>query len=101
MDRADEDGRAEGDVYGEGPGRLSCVSHAAGPGILMADRPAPPAGPGLHGQHRRLHGHESIAEKNLLLALDFAGDVTDVVSQPMKIKFFASGSPAAHSPTSW
>jgi hypothetical protein len=46
----------------------------------------------------RHHGHESIAEKNLLLALDFAGDATEVVSQPMKMMFYASGSKGEHTP---
>lgn len=33
----------------------------------------------------RHHGAESLEEGRVLLALDFAGDVVDVVSQPLKI----------------
>jgi hypothetical protein len=46
----------------------------------------------------RLHGFESIAEQKLLLALDFAGNVLDVVSQPMKIRFTTTGKPIEHTP---
>lgn len=46
----------------------------------------------------RLHGFESIAERNLLLVLDFAGQVVDVLSQPMRLRFFAAGRPVEHIP---
>ena len=46
----------------------------------------------------RLHGFESIAEQRLLLALDFLGDVVDVVSQPARITFTAAGSDVDHTP---
>jgi hypothetical protein len=35
----------------------------------------------------RHHGFESIAEQRLLLALDFAGEVTDVLAQPHRMRF--------------
>jgi hypothetical protein len=35
----------------------------------------------------RLHGFESLAEQRLLLALDFCGEVTDVLSQPFRMRF--------------
>ena len=35
----------------------------------------------------RHHGFESMAEQRLLLALDFAGDVDDVISQPFWLRF--------------
>ena len=35
----------------------------------------------------RHHGFESMAEQRLLLALDFAGDLVDVVSQPFRLRF--------------
>jgi hypothetical protein len=38
----------------------------------------------------RHHGFESLEEARVLLALDFAGDVTDVVSQPLKLRFGTS-----------
>jgi hypothetical protein len=38
----------------------------------------------------RLHGFESIAEQRLLLALDFLG-VTDLLGQPMTLRFTTSG----------
>jgi hypothetical protein len=46
----------------------------------------------------QLHGFESIAEQKLLLALDFLGDVADLVSQPMRIRFAASGGLVEHIP---
>jgi len=39
----------------------------------------------------RHHGFESLAEARTLLALDFAGDLIDVVSQPMRLRFEAGG----------
>jgi hypothetical protein len=38
----------------------------------------------------RLHGAESLEETRLLVALDFAGDVPDVVSQPLRVWFDTS-----------
>lgn len=35
----------------------------------------------------RHHGFESMVEQRLLLALDFAGDLVDVVSQPFRLRF--------------
>ncbi|MEU9302325.1 TnsA-like heteromeric transposase endonuclease subunit [Streptomyces sp. NPDC048269] len=35
----------------------------------------------------RMHGFESLAERNLLLALDFVGGWTEVLSQPFRLKF--------------
>ena len=35
----------------------------------------------------RHHGAESMEEVRVLLALDFAGDLVDVVSQPLRIRF--------------
>ena len=35
----------------------------------------------------RHHGFESVAEQRLLLALDFAADLTDVLSQPFRLRF--------------
>jgi len=35
----------------------------------------------------RHHGFESIAEQHLLLALDFAGGVLDVLAQPFRLRF--------------
>jgi hypothetical protein len=47
----------------------------------------------------RHHGFESIAEQRLLLALDFAGELIDVVSQPMRMRFtMAAGGSAEHIP---
>jgi len=45
----------------------------------------------------RHHGAESLEEARLLLALDFAGDLVDVVSQPMRLRFGTAGKrPPAH-----
>ncbi|MEU7205911.1 TnsA-like heteromeric transposase endonuclease subunit [Streptomyces sp. NPDC045470] len=35
----------------------------------------------------RLHGFESLEEDQLLVALDFAGDLVEVLSQPLRIRF--------------
>jgi hypothetical protein len=35
----------------------------------------------------RHHGYESLAEARLLLMLDFAGELTDVLSQPLRLRF--------------
>lgn len=46
----------------------------------------------------RLHGAESLQEARLLLVLDFAGNVVDVVSQPLKLVFEAVGGERSHTP---
>jgi hypothetical protein len=46
----------------------------------------------------RHHGFESHAEQELLLALDFAGDLVDVLSQPFRLEFTAAGGPGRHTP---
>jgi hypothetical protein len=39
----------------------------------------------------RLHGFESLEERSLLLALDFTGEVEEVLSQPFRLKFETAG----------
>jgi hypothetical protein len=39
----------------------------------------------------RLHGFESLAERRLLLALDFCGEVTNVLSQPFRLRYVTAG----------
>src|SRR5262249_7848611 len=39
----------------------------------------------------RHHGFESVAEQRLLLVLDFAGGVCDVLSQPFRLRFATVG----------
>jgi hypothetical protein len=56
--------------------------------------------PGLHymvstGRH---HGCESREEAQLLLALDFAGAVTEVLSQPFRLKFTTGDGSGEHIP---
>ncbi len=46
----------------------------------------------------RHHGFESLAEQQLLLALDFAGEVADVLSQPFRLRFAAAGGWEEHTP---
>jgi hypothetical protein len=46
----------------------------------------------------RHHGAESLEEARLLLALDFAGDLVDVVSQPMRLRFGTAGRRRSHTP---
>ncbi|MFC9915724.1 TnsA-like heteromeric transposase endonuclease subunit [Streptomyces sp. NPDC127197] len=56
--------------------------------------------PGLHflvstGRH---HGAESLEEARVLLAMDFAADLVDVVSQPMRLRFDTETGRRAHIP---
>lgn len=46
----------------------------------------------------RHHGYESLEEARLLLMLDFAGGVVDVLSQPMRLRFIAEDGPREHIP---
>jgi len=46
----------------------------------------------------RQHGCESLAEARLLLMLDFAGAVTEVLPQPMQLRFLAVDGPREHTP---
>jgi hypothetical protein len=46
----------------------------------------------------RHHGFESMEEARTLLALDFAGDLADVVSQPLRLRFGAGGKWRQHTP---
>jgi hypothetical protein len=39
----------------------------------------------------RHHGFESLEEARVLLALDFAGDIVDVVPQPLRLQFGTAG----------
>ena len=49
----------------------------------------------------RHHGFESLEEARVLLALDFAGDLADVVSQPLRLRFEAGGKRGSTLPISW
>jgi hypothetical protein len=46
----------------------------------------------------RHHGFESLEEARLLLALDFAGGLVDVVSQPLRLRFGTSAGNRVHTP---
>ena len=46
----------------------------------------------------RHHGFESIEEARVLLALDFAGDIVDVVSQPLRLRFETADGAREHIP---
>ena len=46
----------------------------------------------------RHHGAESLEEARVLLALDFAGDLTEVVSQPLRLRFTTMGKSRDHTP---
>ncbi|WP_371604927.1 hypothetical protein OG345_40590 (plasmid) [Streptomyces sp. NBC_01220] len=48
----------------------------------------------------RLHGFESLAERRVLLALDFVGGMTEVLSQPFTLKFTTRQRPVRHTPDS-
>ena len=55
---------------------------------------------GLHhmGATGRLHWHESLLERDLLVALDFDGGITDVASQPFTLTWDEGGKPVQHTP---
>ena len=46
----------------------------------------------------RLHGFESLEEARVLLALDFAGDLVDVLSQPLRLRFGTAAGDRHHTP---
>ncbi|MGW9213270.1 TnsA-like heteromeric transposase endonuclease subunit [Embleya sp. NPDC055664] len=46
----------------------------------------------------RLHGSESLEESKLLLALDFDAQVTEIVSQPLRISFTCAAGERDHTP---
>ncbi|MEU6393620.1 TnsA-like heteromeric transposase endonuclease subunit [Streptomyces sp. NPDC046939] len=46
----------------------------------------------------RLHGFESLAESDLLLALDFAGEVLEVLPQPLRLTFGTVVGQREHTP---
>jgi hypothetical protein len=46
----------------------------------------------------RHHGFESHAEQQLLLVLDFAGNVVEVLSQPFRLVFTMTVGPGEHPP---
>lgn len=46
----------------------------------------------------RQHGFESLAERRLLLALDFAGRVGEVLSQPFRLQFTLTDGAGEHTP---
>ncbi|WP_234437936.1 hypothetical protein [Streptomyces sp. WM6368] len=46
----------------------------------------------------RLHGFESLEEDQLLVALDFAGDLLEVLSQPLRIRFRTAEKWRIHTP---
>jgi hypothetical protein len=50
------------------------------------------------GSTGRHHGFESLTEARLLLMLDFAGGVTELLSQPMRLRFFTDDGAAEHIP---
>jgi len=46
----------------------------------------------------RHHGFESLEEARLLLALDFAGDLVDVLGQPVRLRYLTREGPREHVP---
>jgi hypothetical protein len=49
----------------------------------------------------RHHGFESLAEQRLLLALDFAGAVSEVLPQPFRLVFDSADGRGEHTRISW
>lgn len=56
--------------------------------------------PGLQfvGLTDRHHGFESLEEQRFLLALEFAGNLLDVLPQPFRLRFSAQGKDRSHTP---
>ncbi|MES4908846.1 MULTISPECIES: TnsA-like heteromeric transposase endonuclease subunit [unclassified Streptomyces] len=46
----------------------------------------------------RMHGFESLAERRLLVALDFTGEVDEVLSQPFRLRFATVDGSEDHTP---
>lgn len=46
----------------------------------------------------RLHGFESLEERNLLLVLDFTGEVAEVPAQPFRLRFRSRSGHGEHVP---
>jgi hypothetical protein len=46
----------------------------------------------------RHHGYESLAEARLLLMLDFAGEVNEVLAQPLRLRFVTDEGASNHTP---
>ncbi|MGW2939026.1 TnsA-like heteromeric transposase endonuclease subunit [Streptomyces sp. NPDC001156] len=46
----------------------------------------------------RMHGFESLAERRLLLTLDFTGEVDEVLSQPFRLRFATADGSEDHTP---
>ncbi|MFC7762735.1 TnsA-like heteromeric transposase endonuclease subunit [Catellatospora bangladeshensis] len=111
--------RAALDLGAGWPGRWSATWRLSGASVACAVRDlalVPRAGcqpvrrfswragqrhrPGLQflvstGRH---HGFESVAEQRLLLVLDFAAELTDVLSQPFRLRFASGGGWREHVP---
>ncbi|MFI7274893.1 hypothetical protein [Streptomyces sp. NPDC049879] len=45
-----------------------------------------------------MHGFESVAERRMLLALDFLGGAEEVLSQPFKLTFTTDDGGEEHTP---
>ncbi|OEJ23139.1 hypothetical protein AR457_37820 [Streptomyces agglomeratus] len=73
---------------------------ASRPARAFAWRPRQRHHPGLAFMSAtgRLHGFESLAERRVLLALDFVGGMTEVLSQPFTLKFTTRQRPVRHTP---
>lgn len=64
----------------------------------MAGRPETPAGLEFLVSTGRQHGFESLAERRLLLALDFASGAAEVLSQPFRLRFAWADGADSHTP---
>ncbi|WP_324616773.1 TnsA-like heteromeric transposase endonuclease subunit [Streptomyces sp. XY332] len=108
LDLADGWSRRWTATWSSGRGPVSCVVRdlartsilEGGPTRCFSWRRSQRHRPGLHflvstGRH---HGAESLEEARVLLALDFAGGVVDVIAQPVKFGFDVSGKRRAHTP---
>jgi len=74
--------------------------HSAEPVRRFSWRTSQRHRPGLQymvstGRH---HGFESHAEQQLLIALDFAGELTELLAQPFRLSFTTAGAAADHTP---
>lgn len=93
-----EDRECGRDLSGPGTGQCPGIRIGAGTRVHLAGGAATPSGLQYLLATGRMHGFESLAERNLLLALDFIGAATEVLSQPFKLKFTTADGSEDHTP---
>ncbi|MFD4018495.1 TnsA-like heteromeric transposase endonuclease subunit [Streptomyces sindenensis] len=107
LDLSDDWARRWTVTWRTGAGEVSCAVRDLN-GMVVSGRPMRRFSWRRDQRHRpnlqamvstgRLHGAESLEEARVLLALDFAGDVVEVASQPFRLRFDAGADRRSHIP---